>query len=371
MIKNVCYWLCAIVVLSVSCNDKNTYKISGTVEEGDGMMVYLKKEIGDKKFLVEDSVEVKNGTFLLSGKIAQMDKRVLALEKNEVSIFLDNEPIEVTATRLINKEGKKIEAYDLKFTGSQEQEVLKMGKQLEMGKSLMSLGGMFAMMKVKDDSVKLDSTWKAMEMLKSEMDKSIKNFIDSNTNRLAITYMIGDFIAREYPFEDVERYYGQLTPDVKASYPGQLLKDKVEKLRFINVGGIAPDIDLPGPDGKNIKLSSLRGKYVLLDFWASWCGPCLAEVPNVKAIYEEYKDKGFEVYGVSLDDKKEAWVNAIEKHGLPWVHVSSLKGWECPVAKRYNVTGIPKMYLLDKEGRIVAMDLRGEVLKEKVASFFN
>lgn len=110
---------------------------------------------------------------------------------------------------------------------------------------------------------------------------------------------------------------------------------------------------------------------MLLDFWASWCGPCLAEVPNVKAVYEQYKDKGFEIYGVSLDDKKDAWVNAIEKHDLPWIHVSSLKGWECPVAKIYNVTGIPKMYLLDKEGRIVAMDLRGEALKEKVASFFN
>ena len=371
MIKNVWFGLCVVLILAVSCNSGKMYKISGTVEDGDGMMVYLKKEIGDKKFLVEDSVEVKNGAFVLSGKIQQVDKRVLTLGKNEQALFLDEVPMQVTATRLVNKEGKKLDAYDLKLVGSVEQEILNRGKQLEMGKNLLSLGSMFAMMQVKDDSVKLDSTWRAMEMLKSEVNKSIKNFIDSNTNRMAITYMIGDFIAREYPFEDVERYYGQLTPEVKASYPGQLLKDKVEKLRFINVGGIAPDIDLTAPDGKQVKLSSLRGKFVLLDLWASWCGPCLAEVPNVKAIYEEYKDKGFEVYGVSLDDKKDAWVNAIEKHGLPWVHVSSLKGWECPVAKRYNVTGIPKMYLLDKEGRIVAMDLRGEALKEKVASFFN
>lgn len=371
MIKNVCYWLCAIVILSVSCKDESTYKITGAVEDGDGMMVYLKKEIGDKKFQVEDSVQVKEGKFLLTGKIIQPDKRVLALEKNEQEIFLDNVPMQVTATRNVNKEGKKLESYNLDITGSPEQQVLKMGKQLQMGKNLMSLGGMFAMMKVKDDSVKLDSTWKAMEMLKRQMDESIKTFIDTNNNRVAITYMIGDFVATEYTFDDVERYYNNLTPEVKSSYPGQLLCKKIEELKYINMGGIAPDIDLPAPDGKNIKLSSLRGKYVLLDFWASWCGPCLAEVPNVKAIYEKYKDKGFEVYGVSLDDKKDAWEKAIDKHGLTWTHVSSLKGWDCPVAKRYNVTGIPRMYLLDPEGRIVAMDLRGEELQQKVASFFH
>lgn len=371
MIKNVCYWLCAIVILSVSCKDGNTYKITGTVEEGDGKMVYLKKEIGDKIFQVEDSVQVKEGKFLLTGKITQTDKRVLALEKNEQEIFLDNVPMQVTATRNVNKDGKKLESYNLEVTGSPEQAVLKMGKQLQMGKNLMSLGGMFAMMKVKDDSVKLDSTWKAMEMLKQQMDESIKTFIDTNNHRLAITYMIRDFVATEYSFEDVERYYNNLTPEVKSSYPGQLLSKKIEEMRFINVGGIAPDIDLPAPDGKNVKLSSLRGKYVLLDFWASWCGPCLAEVPNVKAIYEKYKDKGFEVFGVSLDDKQDAWEKAIDKHGLTWTHVSSLKGWDCPVAKRYNVTGIPRMYLLDPEGRIVAMDLRGEELQQKVASFFH
>ena len=371
MIKNVCYGLCAVLLFVMGCNREKTYTISGTWENGNGKVVYLKKEIGEKQFQIMDSAVVKDNQFKMMGGISQVDKRILALGKDEQEILLDGEPIEVMATQMTNKNGELIDSYKVQIKGSHEQEIFRMAQDLAMGKSMIGLAGMFAMVQVKDDSVKLDSTYKAVEMMKKAMDEKIKNFVDSNNNRMAITYVIGNFIAREYPFEDVERYYDNLTPEVKASYPGQLLKEKMTSLRSINVGGIAPDIDLLAPDGKHIKLSSLRGKYVLLDFWASWCGPCLAEVPNVKAVYEQYKDKGFEIYGVSLDDKKDAWVNAIEKHDLPWIHVSSLKGWECPVAKIYNVTGIPKMYLLDKEGRIVAMDLRGEALKEKVASFFN
>lgn len=370
MIKNVCYGLCAIILLVMGCDQKQIYTISGTWENGNGKVVYLKKETREKQFQIIDSAVVKDNQFKMMGDIPQVEKYLLALEKNEQEILLDGEPIEVVATQMTNKNGDKIDAYSMVVKGSHEQKVFEMARGLSMSKSMVGLGGMFAMVQVKDDSVKLDSTYKAVEMMKRAVDERIKNFVDSNNNSLAITYVIGDFIAREYPFEDVERYYNNLTPEVKASYPGQLLKEKMTSLRSINMGGIAPDIDLMAPDGKHVKLSSLRGKYVLLDFWASWCGPCLAEVPNVKAVYEQYKDKGFEIYGVSLDDKKDAWVNAIEKHDLPWIHVSSLKGWECPVAKIYNVTGIPKMYLLDKEGRIVAMDLRGEALKEKVASFF-
>lgn len=103
----------------------------------------------------------------------------------------------------------------------------------------------------------------------------------------------------------------------------------------------------------------------MLDFWASWCGPCLREVPNVKKVYDKFHDKGFEILSVSLDDKKDNWVNAIEKNDLNWGHVSSLKGWSCPVAKLYNVSGVPAMLLIDKEGKIVATKLRGDLLRKK------
>ena len=108
----------------------------------------------------------------------------------------------------------------------------------------------------------------------------------------------------------------------------------------------------------------------MLDFWASWCGPCLREVPNVKAIYEKYHDKGFEIFGVSLDETAGPWKAAIKKNDMNWHHVSSLKGWECPVAKQYNVTGIPRMYIIDPEGKIIAQDLRGEELANFVAGLY-
>ena len=368
--KHTTLYLCLIALLAISCNQSNTYKISGTWEDGDGKVVYLKKVIDDKQSLVIDSAVVKGETFKMSGPIKQIDKRVLSMGKNEETILLDNEPIQVTVTRATGENGEKLDSYTVDLKGSPEQAIFKEAKQLFMTKALLSLGSMFAMVNVKDDSIKLDSVYKATEMMKKAVDDEIKHFIDSCNNSMAITYIIGEEVAREYPIEDVDHFYNNLTPEVKASYPGQLLAKKIETLRSINVGGIAPEIEQAAPDGTIIKLSSLRGKYVLLDFWASWCGPCLAEVPNVKAIYDDYKDKGFEIYGVSLDDDKAAWENAIKKHGLNWLHVSSLKGWECPVAKRYNVTGIPRMYLLDPEGRIIAMDLRGQALRDKVASLF-
>lgn len=369
--KNGWYWLCLLILLAAGCKKECAYMISGTWEDADGRIVYLKKAVGDKQYVSLDSAMVQNGSFKMSGLLEQIDKRILTIGNKEEEILLDAVPITVKVTKMVDENGNKLDSDEVEITGSPEQEVLKEANSLIMGKAFLDLGSMFALVEVKDDSVKLDSVYKATQQLKQALDDKIKHFIDSCNNRMAITYVIGDFVAKNYPFEEVERYYDNLTPEVKASYPGQLLAENMKALREINVGGIAPDIDLATPAGGHLKLSSLRRKYVLLDFWASWCGPCLAEVPNVKAIYEEYKDKGFEIYGVSLDEDAEAWKNAIEKHGLTWLHVSSLKGWECPVAKRYNVTGIPKMYLLDKEGRIIAMDLRGEALKEKVSSLFN
>ncbi len=133
------------------------------------------------------------------------------------------------------------------------------------------------------------------------------------------------------------------------------------------VGSVPPDITLPTPDGKTLSLSSLKGKVVLLDFWASWCGPCRRENPNVVNVYNKYKDKGFTVFSVSLDKSADPWKAAITADGLIWPnHVSDLKGWGSVAAASYGINSIPRAYLLDKEGRIVATNLRGEQLEQKV-----
>jgi peroxiredoxin len=148
------------------------------------------------------------------------------------------------------------------------------------------------------------------------------------------------------------------------------LAERVKQMAMFAVGAPAPEIELMTPEGTMLKLSDLKGKVVMIDFWASWCRPCRAENPNVVRAYAKYKSAGFEIYGVSLDDKKPNWLDAIAKDGLTWKHVSDLAGWKSAGAKTYNVQSIPATFLIDKEGKILARNLRGAALDAKLSQIF-
>ena len=167
-------------------------------------------------------------------------------------------------------------------------------------------------------------------------------------------------------YERVREKYYALGDTGKASYYGKIVGNYVEKQERVAVGAIAPDFTLESPTGEKISLHGIKGKVKLVDFWASWCSPCRGENPNVLRIYKRFHDKGLEIIGVSLDDNKERWEKAIQEDGLGWLHVSDLKGWKSMAAELYQVRSIPATFLLDKDNRIVAKNLRGEELEKAI-----
>ncbi len=172
---------------------------------------------------------------------------------------------------------------------------------------------------------------------------------------------------------DNTAYFGkQFAEEYKTIAPeaAKRIATQVASMANLGVGGEAPEFTQETPAGEALSLSDLRGKVVLLDFWASWCGPCRRENPNVVRVYNKYKDQGFEILGISLDQNRDRWLQAIEADGLEWRHVSDLNGWQNAVAQQYKVRSIPQTYLLDEEGNIIAKNLRGQALENKLAELF-
>ncbi|MGE6219143.1 redoxin domain-containing protein [Nubsella zeaxanthinifaciens] len=168
----------------------------------------------------------------------------------------------------------------------------------------------------------------------------------------------------------VEKVYSMLPEHFKRSAKGLIISERINKKRQVMIGSKAIDFTMKDSDGKVINLASLKSKYVLLDFWASWCGPCREEHPNLIAAYEKYRSKGFTILSVSIDTEKSKWVEAIGKDKLTWTQVADLKGNKGEAYLKYGITSIPANFLIDPNGIVIAKDLKGEILKSKLAELF-
>jgi len=200
--------------------------------------------------------------------------------------------------------------------------------------------------------------------------EQIKTFVDTVKNPL-LGYLAINQIKAEDNKATYEKFVARMDKEIPNSSFTKDIKTKLKSaasLANVSIGGVAPDIVLQNPDGKEMKLSDLKGKVVLLDFWASWCKPCRRENPNVVIAYNKYNKKGFEVASISLDNNRDKWKEAIVNDNLKWdFHTSDLKGWKSAAAAQYGVRSIPQTFLLDQEGKIIAKNLRGAALEKKLA----
>jgi peroxiredoxin len=217
-----------------------------------------------------------------------------------------------------------------------------------------------------------DAIDKKEEAIDKEQTELTKQYIKAHPNAYISLVALNSAGGAYAEYADISPLYNLLSPELKATTAGQKWAVRLEKLKHVALGATAPEFAQADTAGKLVSLSSFRGKYLLIDFWASWCGPCRAENPNVVKAFNKYKDKNFTILGVSLDQPgaKDKWMAAIKKDGLNWTQVSDLKFWNNEASTAYGVQAIPQNYLLDPSGKIIGKNLRGEDLENKLAELF-
>lgn len=198
---------------------------------------------------------------------------------------------------------------------------------------------------------------------KDRLRKLTDDFLVANDNVISAYTFYSNVVMHDLPLGETRRMYSSLGSGARSSQFGRIFKERIARMAKTEGGAKAPDFTLNDTGGNPVTMSSIKGKIKIIDFWASWCGPCRLNNPALRKLYDEFHGKGLEIIGVSLDTDKAAWEKAIEKDGLNWVNVSSLKGWDCDIVRLYNVTGVPALFILDEYGNIVATGLRGEQLR--------
>lgn len=216
------------------------------------------------------------------------------------------------------------------------------------------------------DNEKMTALVNEYEILRAEHTQTISEFIRQKNSSFIAPFIIREYLVYELEYAQLDSLLKGLNPVVHSSKDYIMLSERAETLRKVAIGQPAVDFALNDPEGNPIAISSFRGKYLLIDFWASWCGPCRRENPNVVKLYEEFNPMGFEIIGVSFDRDREKWLQAIDDDQLSWSHVSDLKYWDSEAGKLYAINSIPATVLLDREGVIIAKNLRGDALRNKL-----
>ena len=205
-----------------------------------------------------------------------------------------------------------------------------------------------------------------MEQVTADAQKRLGVILERNKDNVLAAYVQTAGMER-MDLNGLKMCYAGLSDKAKHTGPGKLMAARIRALEGVEVDAVAPNFTLPTPEGKEIALYEVKGKLKIIDFWASWCGPCRMENPNMVKLYNDFKEKGLVVVSVSLDEKKDKWEEAIKKDGLTWLHLSDLKGWQGDVVKMYNIDAVPTILVLDENNRIIAKNLRGEKLRALVS----
>ena len=337
---------------------KKSFTINGAIKGvANGTSVYLLNEEMGADTLAKSVVN--NGKFNLKGTVTEPVLYYIGFAGNtgRYYVLTDNKPM------VFNGDIKKLDAATV--TGSPvHTEFRNMAKTFDpLLNKLNDLGSRY---NNTTDAGKKDSLFTAIRATVEKIDNNVNSYVNKNQNSVssALILLITSNLSQDY--QVLGQRFNTLQPTAQESFYGRQLRSIIEKAMIGSVGSDAVDFIQADTSGAPVSLSSFKGKYVLVDFWASWCGPCRRENPNLVAAFNEYKRKNFTVLGVSLDRGKEPWLKAIKDDGLNWTHVSDLKFWSNEVAQLYKISSIPQNMLVDPNGKIIAKNLRGEELQQKL-----
>ena len=370
--------LCAPAMLLTQCKEKlpeNGYQIDVTVS-GNPVKAYLMYTKDGEN--VTDSVDVIDNKFVFSGIAEEPVMATMILNYEPDTYFsrklrdakrLYIEPGTITVTSVDSIKNSTITGPVVNTDAAKWTEQTKAIDE-KMQSNVAWFYGLSEEERNEENYAKAVETEKGL----GEQKKALaETFIKANPDSWYALSGIYSTVAPQDDPDAAQAILDGFSQRLKDSKLGKEKQARIDAVRATVVGAVAPDFTQNDPDGKPVKLSDFRGQWVLIDFWASWCGPCRGENPHVVAAYNQYKDKGFTVFGVSLDnpDGREAWLKAIEDDKLTWTQVSDLKGWGNEAAKLYAVNGIPANFLLNPEGVIVARNLRGQALTDELAKHLN